>query len=53
MLRAVAVAPLAGALESAAGPWTVLRWWSGRRGVAWVPTPETATAEVAVAAGQR
>ena len=53
VLRAVAVAPLAGGLESAAGLWAVLRWWSGRRGVAWVPTPKTAAAEAAVAAGQR
>ena len=53
VLRAVAVAPLAGGLESAAGLWAVLRWWSGERGVAWVPTPETAAAEVAVTAGQR
>lgn len=50
VLRAVAVAPLAGGLESAAGLWAVLRWWSGKRGVAWVPTPKTADAEAAVSA---
>ena len=53
VLRAVAVAPLAGGLESAAGLWAVLQWWSGKRGVVWVPTPKTAAAEAAVTAGQR
>lgn len=53
VLRAVAVAPLAGGLESAAGLWAVLQWWSGKRGVVWVPTPKTADAEAAVSAGQR
>ncbi len=47
VLRALAVAPVAGGIESAAGLWALLQWWTGVRTVAWKPTPKTTTADAA------
>lgn len=43
--RAVAIAPLAGVLESAAGLLAVVQWLAGRRAVSWQPTPKTKQAD--------
>lgn len=43
--RAVAISPVAGCLESAAGLWAVFEWSIGRRNVAWKPTPKTKLAD--------
>ncbi|MGL4306497.1 MAG: glycosyltransferase family 2 protein [Mycobacteriaceae bacterium] len=43
--RAIAVAPLAGILESSAGFKAIVDWSKGKRGVAWIPTPKTLAAD--------
>ncbi|GIG29379.1 glycosyltransferase family 2 protein [Cellulomonas marina] len=43
--RAVAIAPVAGLIESAAGLWAVTEWGMGRREVFWQPTPKTKSAD--------
>jgi hypothetical protein len=43
--RAIAVAPLAGLIESSAGLWAVVEWTLGRREVFWQPTPKTKQAD--------
>jgi hypothetical protein len=43
--RAVALAPVAGTLESTAGLWAVTEWCLGRREVFWQPTPKTKQAD--------
>jgi len=43
--KAVALTPVAGLLESAAGLWAVIRWLSGHREVSWQPTPKTRQAD--------
>ncbi len=45
--RAVALAPVAGVLETAAGLWAVTQWLVGRREVSWNPTPKTKAADAA------
>jgi len=46
--RAIALAPVAGVLESSAGLWAVVEWTMGRRDVAWQPTPKTQSADRSV-----
>lgn len=41
----LAIAPVAGILESAAGFWAVAQWMMGNRTVSWQPTPKTAQAD--------
>ena len=42
---AVAIAPIAGILESCAGLSAVAAWCAGRRSVQWLPTPKTSVAD--------
>ena len=42
---AVAIAPIAGILESCAGLSAVVAWCAGRRSVQWLPTPKTSVAD--------
>lgn len=44
--RTVAIAPVAGVLESSAGLMALVDWARGKRGVAWIPTPKTVSADV-------
>lgn len=44
----VAIAPLAGIIESAAGLRAVQQWIFGRRQVSWQPTPKTKAADAAI-----
>jgi hypothetical protein len=46
--RAVALAPVAGILESTAALWAVVEWCLGRRAVSWQPTPKTKAADAAL-----
>lgn len=46
--RVLAVAPLAGVLESAAGFWALTNWIVGNRKVSWQPTPKTKQADKAM-----
>ncbi len=46
--RAVALAPIAGVLESSAALWAVLQWAAGKRSVNWHPTPKTKAADDAI-----
>lgn len=48
--RAVALAPVAGIIESSAAAWAVMQWVAGKRGVAWLPTPKTREADNAALA---
>jgi len=41
----VAIAPIAGILESTAAFWAVLQWILGNRKVSWKPTPKTVAAD--------
>ncbi len=43
--RVLAVAPLAGILESSAALWAVAKWVVGSRDVSWKPTPKTKLAD--------
>lgn len=43
--KVIAVAPLAGILESAAAFWAVVQWGRGNRKVSWKPTPKTGAAD--------
>lgn len=43
--RAMAIAPIAGLIESSAGLWAVTEWAMGRREVFWQPTPKTRQAD--------
>jgi hypothetical protein len=45
LAKVIAVAPLAGIVESSAAFWAVLRWCSGQREIAWTPTPKTRAAD--------
>ena len=45
LAKVLAVAPLAGVLESTAAFWAVLRWSLGKRTVHWQPTPKTGRAD--------
>jgi hypothetical protein len=46
--RAIAIAPIAGVLESSAGLWAVVEWNLGRRNVSWQPTPKTKAADAEI-----
>ncbi len=39
-MRVLALAPVAGVVESSAGFWATLRWLAGQRKAAWQPTPK-------------
>lgn len=43
--KVLAIAPIAGILESAAAFWAVLQWTRGNRKVTWQPTPKTKDAD--------
>lgn len=45
VMKVLALAPIAGAAESAAAVWATVRWASGHRAVAWTPTPKTSFAD--------
>ena len=45
VVKVLALAPLAGAAESTAALWAVVRWTTGHRGVNWTPTPKTSFAD--------
>lgn len=47
MAKVIAVAPIAGILESSAAFWAVFRWGTGHRAVDWKTTPKTAAADKA------
>lgn len=47
MAKVIAVAPIAGIMESSAAFWAVLQWSRGHRTVNWKPTPKTTTADKA------
>jgi anaerobic C4-dicarboxylate transporter len=47
---AVALAPVAGVIESSAAAWAVIQWLTGKRGVSWLPTPKTRQADNAALA---
>lgn len=51
ILKVIAVAPVAGILESTAGLKAVVDWVRGERGIAWVPTPKTVAADRSVSEG--
>ncbi|SNR40375.1 Glycosyl transferase family group 2 [Blastococcus mobilis] len=46
--RAVAIAPIAGLIESSAALRAVVQWGMGRREVLWQPTPKTKAADASV-----
>jgi hypothetical protein len=46
--RAIALAPIAGVIESSAGLQAVIQWGLGRRTVSWQPTPKTKAADAAM-----
>lgn len=46
--RTLAVTPVAGVIESAAGLHAVTQWATGHRDVAWSPTPKTKAADAAI-----
>jgi len=48
IFAAVAVAPVAGIIESAAGLQAVVQWNTGSRSVNWQPTPKTKAADAAI-----
>ncbi|MDI9901128.1 glycosyltransferase family 2 protein [Rhodococcus sp. IEGM 1409] len=43
--RTIAIAPVAGVLESSAGLSALFDWARGKRGIAWIPTPKTLSAD--------
>ncbi|GER86093.1 hypothetical protein KDW_02550 [Dictyobacter vulcani] len=45
MGKVIAVAPVAGIMESSAAFWAVLQWIRGNRRVTWKPTPKTVAAD--------
>jgi len=45
IMKALSLAPIAGAAESAAAFWALTQWGLGRRAVAWTPTPKTSQAD--------
>lgn len=47
MMKVIAVAPLAGIMESSAAFWAILQWSRGHRTVNWQPTPKTTAADKA------
>lgn len=47
-MRAIALAPIAGILETVAGFWAVVKWLRGERVVRWRPTPKTKRADRAM-----
>jgi Glycosyl transferase family group 2 len=49
--QAVAIAPIAGVLESSAGAKALIDWCRGKRAIAWIPTPKTVSADSAVNTG--
>jgi hypothetical protein len=49
--QAVAIAPIAGVLESSAGAKALIDWCRGKRAIAWIPTPKTVNADSAVNTG--
>lgn len=50
MAKVIAVAPMAGIMESSAAFWAVLQWSMGNRVVNWKPTPKTTAADKAAIA---
>jgi hypothetical protein len=48
----LALAPLAGILESSAGFWAVVQWYTGKRTVHWEPTPKTKVADQFASTGK-
>ncbi|WP_201387554.1 glycosyltransferase family 2 protein [Ktedonobacter sp. SOSP1-52] len=52
MAKVIAIAPIAGVLESSAAFWAIFQWICGNRKVSWKPTPKTAEADkVSITAG--
>jgi hypothetical protein len=51
--EALALAPLAGILESCAGFWAVVQWCTGKRAVHWEPTPKTKSADQSATTGKQ
>lgn len=47
MAKVIAVAPVAGVMESSAAFWAILQWGRGNRTVSWKPTPKTREADKA------
>ncbi len=45
IVKVIAIAPVAGILESAAAFWAVVQWVRGNRVVSWKPTPKTGAAD--------
>lgn len=48
IFKALAIVPVSGIGESAAGLWATVCWLTGRRRVAWQPTPKTKNADVEI-----
>lgn len=47
MAKVIAIAPVAGIMESSAAFWAVVQWLRGNRKVTWKPTPKTMAADKA------